>query len=56
MGRMGNGGAGPVDVPPQAEYQLDLADRLASSPGDHVGRSALVGERPDRRITLAERV
>ena len=43
-------------MPPQAENQLDLADGLAGCLGDHLGRGTLVGERPDRRITLAERV
>ncbi len=51
VGRMGDRGTRSVDMPPQAEYQLDLADGLAGCLGDHVGRGPLVGEGPDRAHT-----
>ena len=56
VGCMGDRRARSVDVSPQAEDQLDLADGLAGCLGDHLGRGALVGEGPDCGIPLAERV
>ena len=54
MGGMGDRRAGPVDVPPQAEDELDLADGLPGRLGNHFRRRPLVGQRPDRRVPLAQ--
>ena len=44
----------PVNLPSQTKNQLDLADRLSGSAGDHVGRRSGVRQRPDRGIAFFE--